>query len=80
MAAGYAARIPSSAWAVVLDQKRLADQHAYGTLCRNYGLRYLVLPRDGSTRNTLTSARLLFADEVADADVFDLAPDGSCVP
>jgi hypothetical protein len=80
MAAGYIARVPSSAWAMVLRQKGLVDQAAYATLCRDYGFRYLVLPSTAPPPAALTSARLLLADAPAAADVFDLAPDGTCIP
>ena len=79
MASGYVARLPSSAWAMLVRQKQLTDQNAYGALCRDFGLRYLVAPHAVSPTDTLASARLLYTDQVAGADVLELAPDGSCV-
>ena len=79
MASGYVARLPSSAWAMLVRQKQLTDQNAYGALCRDFGLRYLVAPHAVSPTDTLASARLLYTDQVAEADVLELAPDGSCV-
>jgi hypothetical protein len=79
MASGYVARLPQSTWLGLLDQKRLVDQQAFATLCREYDLRYVVLPGSESATVSLASARLLYADEAADADVFDLAPGGLCI-
>jgi hypothetical protein len=79
MASGYVARLPQSTWLRLLDLKRLVDQNAYATLCREFDLRYIVLPGSDSATVPLGSARLLYADETADADVFDLAPDGRCI-
>jgi hypothetical protein len=76
MASGYIARVPSSAWATLQREAQLVDDRDYGTLCREYDLRYVVVP----TAQSLTSARLLLIDADADAKLFDLAPDGTCVP
>ena len=79
MASGYVARVPSSAWATLLRQKDLVDAGAYGALCREYGLRYLVVPSESPAMSALGSARLLLLDASSGADVFDLAPDGVCI-
>jgi hypothetical protein len=80
MASGYVARVPSSVWTMLLEQKRLADENAYGVLCRDYNLRYLIAPHDGSPSVALAAAKLLFSDQVAEADLYDLAPGDLCVP
>jgi hypothetical protein len=80
MASGYVARVPTSVRAVLLEQRRLVGENAYGALCRDYDLRYLVVPHAGSPIAALASAQLLFSDRVAQADLFDLAPQGLCVP
>jgi hypothetical protein len=79
MASGYIARLPSSAWQRLLEIHDLVDQSAFGTLCRSFDLRYLVVVSDDGVRSALVSAPLLFHDAVANADLFDLAPDGRCV-
>jgi hypothetical protein len=80
MASGYVARVPTSVRAVLLEQRRFVGENAYGALCRDYDLRYLVVPHAGSPIAALASAQLLFSDRVAQADLFDLAPQGLCVP
>jgi hypothetical protein len=79
MASGYVSRISRSLAIRLLELRRLVGQQAYGAMCREYDLRYLVLPADGSAASAPMSARLLFADQVAHADLFDLAPDGHCI-
>jgi hypothetical protein len=79
MASGYIARVPSSAWATFLRQKDLVDEGAYGRLCREYDLRYLVVGSDSAAVDALGSAHLLLVDMRAGADLFDLAPDGRCI-
>jgi hypothetical protein len=79
MASGYLARVPSSAWAMLLRQKDLVDEGAYGSLCREYGFRYLVVPSDSAALDTLSAARLLLFDAHTGADLFDLAPEGTCI-
>jgi hypothetical protein len=79
MAEGYVSRTPQSLWLRLLELKHLVDHKAYGAVCRDYDLRYLVLPADGQAGVALPPARLLYADRVANADLFDLAPDGQCV-
>jgi hypothetical protein len=80
MASGYIARVPSSAWATLQRQTDLLNQSAFGTLCRDYNLRYVVVPVESAAVTPLRSARLLLADAAAGADLFDLAADGSCIP
>jgi hypothetical protein len=75
MAAGYIARVPTSAWERLQDIKRLVDAGAFGVLCRDYGLRYVVIGPD-AVPETLSAAQLL--DSSSDADLFDLAPGGAC--
>jgi hypothetical protein len=72
MAGGYVARVPSSAWAMFLRQKELSDQHAYAALCREYNLRYLVAPHQDASAENLSAAHLIYTDQTADADVFEL--------
>jgi hypothetical protein len=78
MASGYIARLPSSAWQQLVDIKHLVDQGAYGVLCREYGLRFVVIATDDAATPALASATLLTADTEADAELIDLAPDGAC--
>ena len=79
MASGYIARLPQSAWQRLMVLRRLVDLDAYGLLCRDYDLRYLVLPAGDAEAPSLASARLVYVDRAVDAEVFDLAPDGRCI-
>jgi hypothetical protein len=79
IASGYIARLPQSAWDRLLDIKRLVDQNAYAQLCRDYDLRYVLMPASVAPMPSLSSARLLYSDPVGAADLFDVAPDGVCI-
>jgi hypothetical protein len=76
MTSGYIARVPTSAWQRLQAIKRSVDAGAFGLLCRDYGLRYLVIAPD-AVSVTLAGAQLL--DSGPDAELFDLAPGGACL-
>jgi len=79
MAAGYLARLPTSAWQQLVSITQLVDQGAFGTLCRSYGLRYLVIATHDAAPLAHTTAEVLLLDSGVDAELVDLAPDGSCL-
>jgi hypothetical protein len=77
MAAGYLARLPTSTWQQLVRITRLVDQQAFGALCRDYGLRYVVLPLD-TTTPAFEAATVLAIDARLNVGLVDLAPHGAC--
>jgi len=79
MAAGYVARLPTSAWQQLVSITNLVDAGAFGTLCRTYGLRYVVIATHDAGPLADTTAAVLMTDPAADAELVDLAPGGACL-
>jgi hypothetical protein len=77
MASGYIARVPTSAWQRLMTIKSDVDVGAFARLCRDFHLRYLVIAPEDVALASLFSAQLLVS--TPDADLYDLAPNGTCV-